>query len=113
MSRAFASTNRSASTPPDSAAETLIAIKAWDYNWQETYFFKEPVHVKAGTKFHVEAIYDNSAKNPNNPFDPPQRITFGEQTTNEMCFVFFGGTSSRSFLRNLPLSPLAPPTPKK
>ena len=47
------------------------------------------------TKFEVEAIYDNSEKNPLNPFTPPQAVYFGEQTTNEMCFVFLGATSEQ------------------
>lgn len=93
-------------TPPDGKQTTLIAIKEWDYNWQESYFFKEPIDVKAGTHFQVEAIYDNSSKNPNNPFNPPRRITYGEQTTNEMCFVFFGGYADRG--RRLPLAPNRP-----
>src|SRR5204863_2953188 len=29
--------------PPDGSPQTLIAIKAWDYNWQETYMLKEPI----------------------------------------------------------------------
>jgi peroxiredoxin len=82
-------------TPPDGPARTLMAIKEWDYNWQETYVFREPVRVKAGSRLDVEAIYDNSSKNPRNPFDPPRRVTFGEQTTNEMCFIFLGGVSDR------------------
>ncbi|MCI0680834.1 MAG: redoxin domain-containing protein [Gemmataceae bacterium] len=97
-------------TPPDGPTQTLIHIDAWDYNWQETYMLKEPIHVKKGTKFHVDAIYDNSADNPLNPFNPPRTITFGEQTTNEMCFVFLGGTTQHPRLgrRGLPVSPLAP-----
>src|SRR5207244_10924174 len=81
--------------PPDGPPQTLVAIKDWDYNWQETYFLKEPIKVKAGTKLELEAVYDNSAKNPSNPFSPPRPVTFGEQTFNEMCFVFLGGTSDR------------------
>jgi len=97
-------------TPPDGPAQTLIDINAWDYNWQETYMLKEPMHVKAGTRFHVDAVYDNSDKNPLNPFNPPRRVTFGEQTFNEMCFVFLGGTTDRPILgrRGLPLTPFAP-----
>jgi peroxiredoxin len=83
-------------TPPEGRPQVLLGIKDWDYNWQETYFFKQPVAIKKGTRLDVEAIYDNSKKNPNNPFDPPRRVTFGEQTTNEMCFIFLGGTSSGS-----------------
>jgi peroxiredoxin/mono/diheme cytochrome c family protein len=97
-------------TPPEGREQTLIDIQSWDYNWQETYPFKKPVQVKAGTKFHVEATYDNSSKNPLNPFNPPRRVTFGEQTYNEMCFVFLGGTTDSPILgrRGLPVSPFAP-----
>jgi peroxiredoxin len=94
-------------TPPDGPEKKVLAIKQWDYDWQETYFLKEPLAVKAGTKLHVDAVYDNSDKNQRNPFNPPRRITFGEQTFNEMCFVFVGGYSD-SNARNLPMSPLAP-----
>jgi peroxiredoxin len=80
-------------TPPDGKPTTLVAIKDWEYNWQETYFFKEPIILKPGTRLAVEAIYDNSDKNPNNPFSPPRMVKFGEQTTDEMCYVFFGATS--------------------
>jgi hypothetical protein len=80
-------------TPPDGEPRTLVAIRDWDYNWQETYFLKEPLAVRAGTRFEVEAYYDNSAKNPNNPNNPPRLVKFGEQTSDEMCFVFLGATS--------------------
>jgi hypothetical protein len=79
-------------TPPGGDAVTLVDIKDWDYNWQETYWFKEPIKAKAGTRFDVIGIYDNSDKNPNNPFRPPQVIRFGEETTNEMLFGFLGAT---------------------
>jgi peroxiredoxin len=90
--------------PPEGPARTLVAIKEWDYNWQETYWFKEPVHIKKGSRLDVLAVYDNSAKNPNNPFDPPRTVFFGEYTTNEMCFVFLGGLADEPGLRRLPLT---------
>jgi peroxiredoxin len=98
---------RVALTPPDGPARTLVAIREWDYNWQETYWFREPVAIKAGSRLEVEAVYDNSAGNPNNPFNPPLTVTFGEQTTNEMCFVFLGGLSAGGG-RRLPLSATPP-----
>jgi hypothetical protein len=82
-------------TPPDGKPQTLVEIKEWDYNWQETYFFKEPMDVKAGTKFDIEARYDNSDKNPRNPNSPPKFVKFGEQTTDEMCFGFLGVTADK------------------
>ena len=51
-------------TPPKGETATLVDIKEWDYNWQETYFFKDKIHVTAGTRLDIEAHYDNSNKNP-------------------------------------------------
>lgn len=82
-------------TPPGGEPTPLVTIGDWDYNWQETYFLKEPIAVKAGTRFDVEAHYDNSGKNPRNPNNPPRLVRFGEQTTDEMCFVFLGATSDK------------------
>jgi peroxiredoxin len=79
-------------TPPGGRPDLLIDIPDWDYNWQEYYFLKEPVKVRAGTRFEIEAVLDNSATNPNNSHVPPIDIRFGEQTTDEMLFGFFGAT---------------------
>jgi hypothetical protein len=72
----------------------LVDIPAWDYRWQETYWFKEPIKVKAGTRLEVLCHFDNSEANPNNPTKPPRDVTYGEQTTDEMLFAFFGVTSA-------------------
>ncbi len=81
-------------TPPDGAKPvTLVDIHDWDYNWQETYWLKEPMKLTAGTKLEIEAVFDNTTKNPNNPRNPPAYVMFGEQTTNEMLFGFFGVTA--------------------
>lgn len=62
----------------------LIQIDHWNFNWQNTYVFDEPVRLPKGTWFEMEAHYDNSIKNPANPNAPPQEVTWGDQTTNEM-----------------------------
>jgi peroxiredoxin len=77
-------------TVPGGKPEVLIDIPDWDYNWQEQYQLKAPIKVKSGTRFEIEAVYDNSATNPNNPSSPPIDVRFGEQTTNEMLFGFLG-----------------------
>ena len=61
-------------------------------------FFKTPNTVfrrdrSEFSTFRLRAVYDNSPANPLNPFNPPQNVRFGEQTTNEMCFVFLGVSS--------------------
>lgn len=76
--------------PPGGDPRVLVDIKHWDYNWQESYWLAKPLAAKAGTRFEIEAIFDNSAKNPHNPNTPPKLVTYGEQTTNEMLFGFVG-----------------------
>jgi mono/diheme cytochrome c family protein len=70
--------------PPAGQPFSLIWINDWDFNWQNFYQYSEPVKLVAGTKLVLEAVHDNSAENIHNPSVPPQRVTWGEQTTNEM-----------------------------
>jgi hypothetical protein len=37
----------------------------------------------------VLSRYDNTAENPLNPSKPPQRVFFGNGSTDEMCFAIF------------------------
>ena len=63
---------------------TLLKIDDWDLDWQGRYEFAEPVALPAGTVLTGTLVYDNSAANTDNPFSPPRRITWGEQSTDEM-----------------------------
>jgi hypothetical protein len=72
---------------PDGTKKPLVYINDWDFNWQFMYSLKEPLRLPAGTKEIVEATYDNSAQNPRNPNNPPRRVTWGEQTTDEMFLL--------------------------
>ncbi len=76
-------------TLPDGKKRQLIHVEPYDFNWQTRYIYKEPVHLPKGTHIDLVAHYDNSSANPHNPNNPPKKVTFGEQTTNEMCFAFF------------------------
>lgn len=76
-------------TLPDGTKKPLIYVNDWDFNWQESYRYKEPVALPKGTKLEMVAHFDNSAGNANNPNDPPKRIVWGEQTKDEMCIAFF------------------------
>jgi hypothetical protein len=70
----------------------LIRINKWDFRWQYYYTFKHPVKLKKGSIIHVYGTFDNTAKNPNNPFHPPQIITQGNgvesMKTSEEMFQF-------------------------
>jgi hypothetical protein len=76
-------------TLPDGSVKTLIEIQNWNYNWQDEYYYERPFKLPAGTRLDVEAVFDNSAENPSNPSSPPQRVTWGDGTTDEMLFCFF------------------------
>lgn len=101
-------------TKPDGTVVPLVNITDWDFRWQDQYRFVDPVKLPKGTVVNLEAVYDNSAKNPDNPNTPPKRVTHGEQTTNEMCICFLqytvdgttasatvGSTGRGSLLRRL------------
>lgn len=70
--------------PPEGEPFSLLWINDWDFNWQNFYQYAEPVKLAAGTRLVLEAVHDNSAENIRNPSVPPQRVTWGEQTTDEM-----------------------------
>jgi hypothetical protein len=75
-------------TLPDGTRAPLIWIKDWDFNWQGQYRYADPVRLPMGTKITMRYVYDNSSANPRNPSNPPKRVTFGEQTTDEMALLF-------------------------
>ncbi len=76
---------------PDKTTRQLLWIANWDFNWQDTYAFVKPFVLPAGTVVKAEFLWDNSADNPRNPFNPPQRIVNGEQSTDEMGGLILGG----------------------
>ena len=75
-------------TLPDGKKIELIHIRDWDFNWQGQYRLADPLRLPAGTVIDMKYTYDNSDNNIRNPNTPPARVTFGEQTTNEMAFLF-------------------------
>lgn len=76
-------------TLPDGAQLPLIHIEDWDFRWQDSYFYREPVRLPKGTRIEALFRFDNSAANPANPSAPPRRVREGWQTTDEMCLFYF------------------------
>ncbi|MDX1647487.1 MAG: hypothetical protein R3304_10115 [Longimicrobiales bacterium] len=70
---------------PDGRERVLIHIPDWDFNWQDDYRFTRPVSLPAGTRIVKEYSYDNSARNPSNPSDPPRRVVYGSNSDDEMA----------------------------
>lgn len=76
-------------TLPDGRQQPLIWIKDWDWNWQDEFRYTSNVLLPAGTRIDQRYVFDNSADNPRNPNQPPKRVTWGEQTADEMAITFF------------------------
>jgi hypothetical protein len=80
---------KATATLPDNTTRPLVFIPRWDFNWQSTYMYKEPVKLPKGTVIDVVITYNNSAENTANPFNPPKRIRWGTASTDEMGSVIF------------------------
>ena len=80
---------RSFAITPGGDMIPLIKISNWDFNWQMTYEYKEPLLIPTGSIIFAEATYDNTKNNPENRFSPPQKITYGWNSTEEMMNIIF------------------------
>ncbi|MDQ2987165.1 MAG: ascorbate-dependent monooxygenase [Armatimonadota bacterium] len=77
---------------PDGKEIPLVHIDGWDFNWQLTYEFLQPLKLPAGATIRATSIYDNSKDNINNPNSPPKLVRWGEQTTDEMALLIVSYT---------------------
>ncbi len=80
--------NRPGASQPD----CLVNIEDWNFNWQGTYLYKNPIELTSGAHLKLTTIYDNSTDNPLNPNNPPKTVRWGEETTDEMSLAFIGFT---------------------
>jgi len=66
--------------------ECAADVDRYDYNWQRTYFYEEPVTVSDTDSLHVECDFDTS--------NETQPLQAGFGTQDEMCLVGFFFTES-------------------
>ncbi len=69
----------------------LISIPNWDFNWQGLFTFPQLVHIPGGYVVEAFCTYDNTSDNPMNPSDPPEWMSWGDFTTDEMYVLFLQG----------------------
>src|SRR4029079_563269 len=81
---------KATATLPDGTTKPLLWIQDWDFNWQDGYNYKEPVLLPKGTTGDRRITNDNTAANPRNPSNPPKRVWWGEESTDEMGSISFG-----------------------
>ncbi|HMV82791.1 MAG TPA: thiol-disulfide isomerase [Blastocatellia bacterium] len=83
---------------PDGKEKILLKVPKYDFNWQLTYFVKEPIAVPKGSRIECVAHHDNSANNKFNP-DPSITVRWGDQTWEEMMIGWLDYTIDNQDLR--------------
>ena len=71
-------------TTPDGTNRQLLRIANWDFKWQHTYRFLDPIQLPEAATLNMVYTYDNSGGNPQNPQLPPQRVRWGPHSFDEM-----------------------------
>jgi tetratricopeptide (TPR) repeat protein len=73
----------------DRESHLLLHIKQFDENWHDKYRLAyRPVRIPSGMRIVTEFVYDNSASNIRNPNNPPQRVVYGSNASDEMSDVY-------------------------
>jgi len=83
---------------PDGTRKILLRVPKYDFNWQLSYFVKEPIAVPKGSRLECVAHHDNSANNKFNP-DPTKAVRWGDQTWEEMMIGWLDYTLDGQDLR--------------
>jgi hypothetical protein len=74
---------------PNGLRKELLLIKKWDFDWQGDYLYDQAIPLPKGTTLFMRFSFDNSTQNIHNPNQPPQRVQYGLQTTDEMGELWF------------------------
>ena len=84
----------------------LVHIPDWDFRWQEIYKFKKLVKIPQGSILTIEGTYDNTAGNPDNPYNPPKMIFSANdmKSTDEMMTLLMVFLPYKEGDENLSLS---------
>jgi hypothetical protein len=76
----------------DGGEDCMLDVPAWNFHWQGSYTFSEPMVVYPDDKLRVTCTWDNTAANQpvvNGVQQPPKDLNWGEGTTDEMCLGIF------------------------
>ena len=77
------------------AESIVLDVPHYDFNWQHTYEWSEPIALNEIDKLSFTATFDNSTNNPFNP-NPSEYVMWGDQTWEEMAVAFFEVARPRS-----------------
>ena len=83
---------------PDGTEEVLLAVPAYDWNWQAKYTYKEPRQLPAGTRVDVLMTYVNTEERNELTaleLDTSRAVRFGGPTTDEMMIGLINYSEDR------------------
>jgi hypothetical protein len=63
--------------------ECLVDIQRWDFHWQSQYFRRTPYDLPSNASLKINCSWDNPTAS---------SVTWGEGTSDEMCFAFVYAT---------------------
>lgn len=74
---------------PDGSMERLLRIEQWDPKWHDHYQLRRPLRLPSGSHIEMEAVFDNSARNPRVSEKGPVLTKWGDGpgTEKAICFL--------------------------
>jgi hypothetical protein len=81
--------------------DLILDVPHYDFNWQHVYQLREPMKLSEVDALKFSVVFDNSSENPFNP-DPDQRVTWGDQTWEEMAVAFVEVSEPRTSRPQMP-----------
>jgi hypothetical protein len=76
----------------DGQTACMLDIHDWDFSWQGSYLFEDPVRFEPGDELWMGCTWDNSPENQavvNGMMQTPVDVSWGEGTRDEMCLGGF------------------------
>lgn len=66
--------------PDGDDPQYMLDIPKWDFDWQDSYYFVEPLQLNRGDVMRMTCNWDNTKS------ENPRYVVWGEGTEDEMCF---------------------------
>jgi mono/diheme cytochrome c family protein len=73
---------------PDGTVEVLIWTRGYRFDWQPTYYFRQPVDLPKGTRIELKAYFDGMRGNPNGTQGPPRQSRASGLDLESLCSLF-------------------------
>lgn len=89
---------------PDGRSETVLRVPRYDFNWQLTYEFRQPIRIPKGTRAQFDAHFDNTRRG--GFLKPNSWVYWGDQTWEEMMGNWFGLLIDRTIDPNDVMKPI-------